>query len=155
MFSGVDFMALCRPLSFSSSSPTLLNHVFMEIMLCTGVLSNWNRFGPLSSTKGTLQYYNIQRHPVQLCATIVGYYVLTVFGRHIYGYDDQVSTNLCPHSVFNALIHWCNGSLIREKTDKNSKSDCGLSLKYRWHYSHLVWLWQRHSVMIVHGQKGE
>ncbi|MCI4380479.1 hypothetical protein PGIGA_G00240460 [Pangasianodon gigas] len=38
----------------SSSTPTFTHHVFMELALCTGALSCWNRFEPLSSSEGKL-----------------------------------------------------------------------------------------------------
>lgn len=49
----------------SVSTPSLANHVFMDLMKA---LLCWNKFGPFSSTDGffPFQCYYIQIHPVQI-----------------------------------------------------------------------------------------
>lgn len=59
---GSAWSGLCAEHS-SFSTPTLVNHVFMELHLCTRALSCYNRIGLFSSSKEKLKSY--RRHPLQ------------------------------------------------------------------------------------------
>lgn len=46
----------------------------MDLALRTGallLLSFWIRFGPVSAGEGTLQYYSLEIHSVQLCVSSI------------------------------------------------------------------------------------
>lgn len=77
------------PIRFFHS--VLTNHVFMELTLCKGELSYWNKVELLNSSEEDPSSYNIHRHSRQFLAIN---YMATFWGSTV-----QVSINLYQHCV--------------------------------------------------------